>query len=155
MSADGVMFFCSSTNAHRRLWGLTGYGSTKAAVDRLVDGLRDEHPEVRFVRAVIGTTIGTEFGDSMDPDLLVEAMPRWVVAGQQTAGMMTPDQVGEVAVDVLGTLLRHPGVEIPVLPLDPTGGPLLMPPTSDVLDTALQALATGRGPGDTHDMETT
>jgi NADP-dependent 3-hydroxy acid dehydrogenase YdfG len=157
LAPGATVLVCSSTNAHRRLWGMTGYGATKAAVDRLVDGLRDEHPEVRFVRAVIGTTIGTEFGDGMDPELLLEAMPRWVVAGQQTSGMMAPEEVAEVAIDVLATLRRHPNVEIPILPLDPIGGPLLMPANREVLDHALERItaALATAPSTSTGSETT
>lgn len=140
LDPGGVMFCCSSTNTHRRLWGLTGYGATKAAFDRLIEGLRDEHPKVRFVRSVIGQTIGTEFGNSFDGAMIGEAMPRWVVSGRQCAGMMQPPELAEVIVDVLATLRSHPAIEIPELPLDPAGGPLLLPPTPDVLATAFQAM---------------
>jgi NAD(P)-dependent dehydrogenase (short-subunit alcohol dehydrogenase family) len=125
------------------LWGLTGYGATKAAFDRLIEGLRDEHPEVRFVRAIIGSTIGTEFGAGFDASVLSEAFPRWVVTGQQTAAMMQPDELAAVVVDVLATLRANPGVEIPQLPLDPPGGFMTLPPTPEVAAKVSEAL-----PGD-------
>jgi NAD(P)-dependent dehydrogenase (short-subunit alcohol dehydrogenase family) len=144
----GIVLACSSSNTHRRLWGLAGYGATKAALDRLVEGLRDEHPRVRFVRAVIGPTFGTEFGDGFDGDTLMEAKPRWVVAGQQPATMMRPDDVAAVVVDVLATMRAHPGVEIPVLPVDPPGGPALLPADGAALQLMLDVLPTADVPSD-------
>lgn len=131
LDPGGIVLFCSSSNTHRRLWGLTGYGATKAALDRLIDGLRDEHPDVRFVRAVIGPTIGTEFGDSFDGSVLDEAFPRWLVSGRQTAELMQPEEVAAVIVDVLSTLRANPKVDISRVELDPPGGPLTLDPTPD------------------------
>jgi NADP-dependent 3-hydroxy acid dehydrogenase YdfG len=119
----GIVLFTSSSNTHRRLWGLTAYGASKAALDRLVDGLRDEHPNVRIVRAVIGPTVGTEFGDEFDMPTLNEAMSRWVTEGQHTMTMMSAEDVGEVTVSLLSTLRAFPEVDIPQVHLDPPGGP--------------------------------
>src|SRR2546430_195454 len=63
LAPEGVLLFTSSSNTYRRLWGLSAYGASKAALDRLIEGLRDEHPSVRIVRATLGQTVGTEFGD--------------------------------------------------------------------------------------------
>jgi NADP-dependent 3-hydroxy acid dehydrogenase YdfG len=118
----GIVLFTSSSNTHRRLWGLTAYGASKAALDRLVDGLRDEHPNVRIVRAVIGPTVGTEFGDEFDMPTLNEAMSRWITEGQHTLTMMSAEDVGEVTVRLLSTLRAFPEVDIPQVHLDPPGG---------------------------------
>ena len=119
----GVMLFMSSTNTYRRLWGLSVYGATKAALDRLVDGLADEHPGVRFVRAVLGPTTGTEFGERFDMPTLTEAMDRWVGARQHPATMMDAPTAGDVLARFLAVLHEFPGVGIPVVHLDPSGGP--------------------------------
>jgi NADP-dependent 3-hydroxy acid dehydrogenase YdfG len=122
LDASGVLLFTSSTNTHRRLWGLNAYGASKAALDRLVDGLRDEHPTVRIVRAVIGPTTGTEFGDDFDVPILSEAMQRWIAGSTHTATMMAVEDVGEITVRLLAVLRAFPSVDIPVVHLDPAGG---------------------------------
>jgi NADP-dependent 3-hydroxy acid dehydrogenase YdfG len=124
LDASGVLLFTSSTNTHRRLWGLSAYGASKAALDRLAEGLRDEHPTLRIVRAVIGPTTGTEFGDDFDGPTLSEAMQRWVAGSTHTATMMEVEDVGEVAVRLLAVLRAFPTVDIPVVHLDPAGGPM-------------------------------
>jgi NAD(P)-dependent dehydrogenase (short-subunit alcohol dehydrogenase family) len=129
----GLFVFTSSTNTYRRLWGLSAYGASKAALDRLVDGWRDEHPHVRMLRVSIGPTIGTEFGDSFDRDTLAAAMPRWIVGGQQTAKLMSVHDVGDVLAELIGLLRAFPDVDIPALQLEPPGGLLTLPPTDDVL----------------------
>ena len=136
-----VVVFCSSTTEEQPRWGLAAYGASKAALNRVVDAFRAERPDVRFVRAVIGSTIGTEFGDAFDGRLLEEAFARWIVGAQSTAKMMTTDDLAPVVLDVLCTLRAHPEVDIPRIDLEPTGGPLTVPPTPDVIATAFEALA--------------
>jgi NAD(P)-dependent dehydrogenase (short-subunit alcohol dehydrogenase family) len=133
VDGGGVLLFLSSSNTHRRLWGLTAYGASKAALDRLVDGLRDEHPSTRCMRVTIGPTAGTEFGDAFDGATLTDAMPRWVVAGQQTARMMTVEQAGDAIAAVLALLRAFPAVSIPHLDLDPAGGVLTLPPGPEAM----------------------
>lgn len=133
LSRDGLLFFTSSSNTYRRLWGLSAYGASKAALDRLIDGLRDEHPTVRMVRATIGQTVGTEFGDAFDGQTLADAMPRWIVGGQQTATMMSCADVGEIAAGILGLLRTYPTIDMPHVELGPAGGQFTLPPTADLL----------------------
>jgi len=125
----GVLLVLSSTIDERERWGLETYGVSKAALNRLVVGLRGEHPDVRFVRATIGNTAGTEFGGNFtDGDLLREAMARWVVSGQHTKAQMPLDGVADVIVGLLALLHAHPDVDVPKLNLEPPGGLLTMPP---------------------------
>lgn len=133
LSDRGVVLFTSSSNTHRRMWGLSGYGTSKAALDRMIAGLRDENPQYRFVCASLGPTIGTEFGDEFQGEILGEAMPRWIVSGQMTRGMMPVEELAAVVVDLLATLAAHPEVDIPRIDLDPPGGIVTAPATPDVL----------------------
>jgi NAD(P)-dependent dehydrogenase (short-subunit alcohol dehydrogenase family) len=135
-----ILAFLSSTNTHRRLWGLSGYGASKAAFDRYVIGLRDEHPRLRVVRLRIGSTIGTEFGDGFDGATLTEALARWVVGGVHTARLMAVPDVASVVVGVLSLLRSHPGVDMPEVLLDPPGGLATVPVTPDVVAQAYSAL---------------
>lgn len=150
---SAVVVFCSSTTDEQPRWGLAAYGASKAALNRVVDAFRAERLDLRFVRAVIGSTIGTEFGDAFDGPLLEEAFARWIVGAQSTAKMMTTDDLAPVVLDVLSTLRAHPGVDLPRIDLEPTGGPLTVPPTPEVIAAAFDALAaeisakTDDGPG--------
>jgi NAD(P)-dependent dehydrogenase (short-subunit alcohol dehydrogenase family) len=141
LPAGAIVVFCSSTTDEQPRWGLAAYGASKAALNRVVDSYRAERPDVRFVRAVIGSTVGTEFGDGFDGELLQEAFARWIVNAQGTAQMMTTDDLVPVLVDLLTTLRAHPGVDLPRVDLAPTGGLLTLPPTPEIIATAYDALA--------------
>lgn len=140
LPAGAVVVFCSSTADEQPRWGLAAYGASKAALNRVCSAFRSERPDVRFVRAVIGSTIGTEFGAAFDGALLEEAFARWIVGAQTTATMMTTDDLAPVMLDVLATLRAHPEVDLPRIDLEPTGGPLTVPPTPDVIAAAFGAL---------------
>ncbi|MEY2423161.1 MAG: hypothetical protein QOI95_3228 [Acidimicrobiaceae bacterium] len=122
-TSNGVMLFCSSTTDDEHRWGLGSYGVSKAALNRLVDGLRAEHPEVRFVRATLGPTMSTGFAGGWDGDLLGEAFNRWIERGQHTANTMPLDGLAHVVVSLLATLHAHPEVAMPIVHLEPPGGP--------------------------------
>lgn len=119
---NGVMLFCSSTTDVEHRWGLGSYGVSKAALNRLVDGLRAEHRDVRFVRATIGPTMGTEFANTFDPELLNDAFTRWINLGQHTANTMSVDGLAQVVMSLITTLLEHPDVDMPRVYLEPPGG---------------------------------
>jgi NADP-dependent 3-hydroxy acid dehydrogenase YdfG len=139
LSPAAVAMFCSSTTDDQPRFGLSSYGVTKAALNRLVESLRAEHRGVRFVRVTIGSTFGTEFGDNFPPEFLQQAFAEWVVNAQHTANMMQPDDVAQVMVDLIATMRAHPNVDIPALALEPPGGPLTLPATPDVIAQAFEA----------------
>jgi NAD(P)-dependent dehydrogenase (short-subunit alcohol dehydrogenase family) len=64
--------------------GLAAYVVSKAALDKLVDAWRAEHPEVGFTRLTIGDCIGgdgdslTQFADAWDTELAAELGAEWV-----------------------------------------------------------------------------
>ena len=120
------MVFCSSTVEDQPRWGLSPYGVSKVALNRLVECLRVEHEELRFVRATIGSTTGTEFGDKFDSDMLNEAFAQWIVRAQHTNEMMVVGDVAAVLLDVVGTLLDKPRVHIPTVKIEPPGGALTL-----------------------------
>lgn len=67
--------------------GLATYTVTKAALDKLVEAWRVEHPEVGFTRLVVGDCAGGEgmassqFINSWDMELLGEVYPTWLSRG--------------------------------------------------------------------------
>ena len=129
----GVMVFCSSTVEDQQRWGLSAYGVSKVALNRLVECLRAEHEDVRFVRATIGSTVGTEFGANFSDDALSEAFAHWIVRAQHTTQMMVVEDVSSVLLDLLAMLLERPGVHMPTVKIEPPGGPLTLEPTADVV----------------------
>src|SRR5437016_3389520 len=84
--SGGVAAYLSSVSASMTPpWpGLGAYIVSKAALEKLVDAWRAEHPGVGFTRVSVGDCAGGE-GDSMtqfaagwDPELVMELMPTWV-----------------------------------------------------------------------------
>jgi NAD(P)-dependent dehydrogenase (short-subunit alcohol dehydrogenase family) len=120
-SSSGVMLFCSSTTDDEHRWGLGAYGVSKAALNRLVDGLRAEHPDVRFTRTTLGPTLTAGFAAEWDPDRLNDAFARWVKEGQQKRNVMPVEGVAQVLLTLITTLLEHPDVAIPEVHVEPPG----------------------------------
>jgi NAD(P)-dependent dehydrogenase (short-subunit alcohol dehydrogenase family) len=96
VDAHGVAVYLSSISAsHTPVWpGLGAYITTKAALEKLVEAWRTEHPEVAFTRIVVGDTAGgegpgmTEFANDWDPALAAEFAPLWLERGLSTLGGM-------------------------------------------------------------------
>jgi NAD(P)-dependent dehydrogenase (short-subunit alcohol dehydrogenase family) len=143
LAPRGIVAYCSSTTDDQPRWGLASYAVTKAALNRLVEAWRAEHRDARFVRVTIGSTIGTEFGDNFDAPTLQEAFAHWVVNAQHTTNLMQPADVAAVLADLVATLRAHPDVDIPVLALDPPGGPLTLPATREMVERAFGSVGDG------------
>jgi NADP-dependent 3-hydroxy acid dehydrogenase YdfG len=140
-ATGGPMVFLSSTTERQPRWGLSAYGVSKAALNQLIDALRAEHRAARFVRVTVGSTLGTEFGNHFDGEVLTEAMAHWVVAAQHTAKYLTSSDLADVLVRLLDLLLENPAIDVPNLSLEPPGGPLTLPATPDVLERLYADLA--------------
>jgi NAD(P)-dependent dehydrogenase (short-subunit alcohol dehydrogenase family) len=85
-AAHGNAVYLSSVTESGPVWtGLSLYGTSKAALARLVDSWRYEHPEVAFTRFVLGPISGDEiesrFNADWDPALAMELGPQWVARG--------------------------------------------------------------------------
>ena len=61
LAPGSVVAFVSSESVGRPRQGLVPYGAGKAALEEVVRGWRVEHPERRFLLAVVGATMGTDF----------------------------------------------------------------------------------------------
>ncbi len=87
--SDGVAVFLSSMSASLTSpWpGLGSYTVTKAALDKLVDAWRNEHPKVGFTRVIVGECGGGEgdatsqFTTDWNTDLAGELFPIWTERG--------------------------------------------------------------------------
>jgi NAD(P)-dependent dehydrogenase (short-subunit alcohol dehydrogenase family) len=82
----GRAVYLSSVTEAGPVWpGLSLYGTSKAALARLVESWRQEHRDVVFTRLVLGPIggpdIGSEFGFDWDPELAGELFPEWIALG--------------------------------------------------------------------------
>lgn len=86
VESNGTALFLSTVSASLTApWpGLASYTVTKAALDKLVEAWRAEHPEVGFTRLVVGDCAGGEgiassqFMTGWDMELLGELYPTWL-----------------------------------------------------------------------------
>ena len=107
--SGGVAAYLSSASASLTPpWpGLGAYAVSKAALDKLIEAWRSEHPGVGFTRIVVGDSAGGEgdaasqFANQWDQELAAEVMPMWFARGYMTGGLMPPEQVVDVAEFVL------------------------------------------------------
>jgi NAD(P)-dependent dehydrogenase (short-subunit alcohol dehydrogenase family) len=102
--------------------GLAAYLVSKAALDKMVDAWRIEHPEVGFTRVTVGDCPGGE-GDSMtgfandwDSDLAIELGTIWMERGHMNGGFIEVHELVQLVHDVM----RHgASVSIPSVTITP------------------------------------
>jgi NAD(P)-dependent dehydrogenase (short-subunit alcohol dehydrogenase family) len=120
LGPDSLVAFTSSESAGETRWGMSSYQASKAALDSTIKSWRNEHPERRFMRVVMGATIGTDFGAEFDNDLLGVAFERWIATGISMT-LMEAENVGRHLAEVLAVAFAHPTVDVPDLVIDPRG----------------------------------
>jgi NAD(P)-dependent dehydrogenase (short-subunit alcohol dehydrogenase family) len=119
-ASGGVAAYLSSVSASLTApWpGLGAYAVSKAALDKLVEALRGEHPEVRFTRVVVGDTTGgeghsaTEFATGWDPDLFTSSVTAWFARGFMSGGLIDIGDLVDIVHLVLGTPAAIPSITI-------------------------------------------
>jgi NAD(P)-dependent dehydrogenase (short-subunit alcohol dehydrogenase family) len=121
-ATSGTVAFLSSVSASQTPpWpGLGAYIVSKAALDKLVDAWRAEHPEIGFTRLVVGDCAGgqgdsqSEFNVGWDPELTAELAPGWVTKGYIAGSLIEIDQLVAVVDAVLrgGASLSMPSVTV-------------------------------------------
>ncbi len=119
---EGVVLYLSSVSASLTPpWpGLGAYVVSKAALDKLVEAWRAEHPDVRFTRLVVGDCGGgegdsrTEFSAEWDPDLAAQYGMTWLERGYIAGALIEVDELVGAVDDVLhaGTSLSMPTVTV-------------------------------------------
>lgn len=121
--AGRAVYFSSVSGSRTPPWpGLGAYGVSKAALDRLVEAWRTEHPDVGFTCLVVGDCAGGEgdsltgFANEWDFDLFGELHPTWE-ARQLLSGSLF--DVEELVTAVHGLLQHGPSVAIPTMVLSP------------------------------------
>jgi NAD(P)-dependent dehydrogenase (short-subunit alcohol dehydrogenase family) len=106
-ASQGRALFISSISADDPRPMLVPYGASKAALNALIRGWRNEHPHLCFVRVVIGPT-ATEIGSGWDTARMTEFAAVRAERGLLRARIMTP---AEVAHEVLATLVSPVWIE--------------------------------------------
>lgn len=123
--SGGLAVYVSSDSVGRPRQGLAAYSASKAALDEMLRGWRLEHPELRFLRLVLGPTLGTDVARDYDAAAAGDLLRRWVAHGFMTERHLQAAELGELLADVLATCLAHPDVAVEDLRLEPPGPPLL------------------------------
>jgi NAD(P)-dependent dehydrogenase (short-subunit alcohol dehydrogenase family) len=109
-ASGGVAAYLSSVSASLTPpWpGLGAYIVSKAALDKLVEAWRAEHPNVGFTRVIVGDCAGgegpsrTEFAAAWNLDLAAELAPVWVERNLINGSLLDVEEL----VRVIDTVLR-------------------------------------------------
>ncbi len=107
-SGGRAVYFSSPAGGFGPPWpGLGAYGVSKAALDRLVEAWRAEHPNIGFTCLIAGECTGGE-GDAQtgmsgdwDPELAMAAHPMWSARGCMPGKLMPVEDL----VNVVHTIL--------------------------------------------------
>ena len=108
-ASQGTAVYLSSVSAsHTPPWpGLGAYAVSKAALEKLVEAWRAEHPRIGFTRVTVGDCAGGE-GDAMtgfnadwDMDLVTEMAPIWVAREYIAGALLEVDELVAVVESIL------------------------------------------------------
>jgi NAD(P)-dependent dehydrogenase (short-subunit alcohol dehydrogenase family) len=121
-ASSGVATYLSSVSASATTpWpGLGAYIASKAALEKLVDAWRVEHPGVGFTRITVGDCAGGE-GDAMvqfntdwDSDLFMEMATIWMNRGMLSGALVEVEELIKVVATVLsaGATATIPSVAV-------------------------------------------
>jgi NAD(P)-dependent dehydrogenase (short-subunit alcohol dehydrogenase family) len=110
LGRSGTFIAMSSDVVQRPRTGLSAYAASKAALERLIQGWRHEHPWLRFTTVAIGDTFPTDFGNAFDGDVLTRVLDEWAARGLAQARFMDPGDVARALLAVAGTMVDTPDV---------------------------------------------
>jgi NAD(P)-dependent dehydrogenase (short-subunit alcohol dehydrogenase family) len=121
-ASGGAAVYLSSVSAsHTPPWpGLGAYAVSKAALDKLVEAWRAEHPDIGFTRLVVGDCAGgegdamTQFAQDWDAELAAEVAPTWVARNYIAGNLMDVDRLVAMVDAVLreGATLSVPTITV-------------------------------------------
>jgi NAD(P)-dependent dehydrogenase (short-subunit alcohol dehydrogenase family) len=128
-ASGGVAAYLSSVSASLTPpWpGLGAYAVSKAALDKLVEAWRAEHPHVGFTRVVVGDCAGgegdaqTQFATGWDMDLAAELFPIWSARNYLSGSLIEVDEL-VAAIDAVlrgGATLSIPSITLAPRPAPP------------------------------------
>ena len=118
--SNGAAAYLSSVSASMTPpWpGLGAYAVSKAALDKLVEAWRAEHPRINFTRVIVGDCAGgdgearTEFASGWDMQLAGELFPIWVARGYVAGALMDVEDLVETVDSVLRTRASVPSITV-------------------------------------------
>jgi NAD(P)-dependent dehydrogenase (short-subunit alcohol dehydrogenase family) len=120
--SEGAAIYLSSVSASQTPpWpGLGAYAVSKAALDKLVDAWRAEHPGIGFTRLVVGDCGGGEgdsvtgFADGWDIDLAAEVAPIWASRNYMAGVVMDVERLVAMVHAVLrdGATVSIPSITV-------------------------------------------
>ncbi|MED5812131.1 SDR family oxidoreductase [Mycolicibacterium sp. 050232] len=107
-TGGSAVYLSSLSASYTNPWPLLGaYAVTKAALDKLVEAWRIEHPNIGFTRLAVGDSFGgegdsqTEFNKSWDPEALDKAIRLWMERGEMQGGLVDAGHLADVVHSVL------------------------------------------------------
>ena len=107
-AAGSAIYLSSLSASYSAPWPMLGaYAVSKAALDKLVEAWRIEHPNIGFTRLAVGDCFGgqgdsqTEFNKTWDPDALEKAIRFWMDNGYMQGGLVDADHLVGVVHSVL------------------------------------------------------
>jgi len=136
--SSGCAIYLSSVSASMTTpWpGLGAYAVSKAALDKLVEAWRVEHPEVGFTRMVVGDCAGGEgdavsgFPGEWDMELAAEIAPQWISKGLMTGSLLEVEEL----IAMVHTVVRSGAtVSIPSVTVAPRPGANVAPSLEDAM----------------------
>ena len=129
--SGGRAAYLTSTSSHfTPPWpGLGAYAVSKAALNKLVEAWRAEHPSVGFTQVIVGECGGgegdarVEFNDGWDLELATEFAPIWMAREYFSGHLMDVDELVRMVDTVLrcGASANIPSIA--VLPRPPAPAP--------------------------------
>jgi NAD(P)-dependent dehydrogenase (short-subunit alcohol dehydrogenase family) len=99
--SSGVSLYFTSVSASMTdPWpGLGSYAVSKAALDKMIEAWRSEHPHLGFTRVIIGDCAGGEggaavgFNANWDREAAMEVVPSWIERQLLTGALMDVDEL--------------------------------------------------------------
>lgn len=122
LARNAVCALISSEIVGNPYAGLTPYAVSKAALEELVRGWREEHPELRFCALRVGATDGTEFARGFDPEIAASLLPRWIAQGRIPDQFIDVIQLGNAIAQTLDLAARSPTIDVQDLVIRAAGG---------------------------------
>jgi NADP-dependent 3-hydroxy acid dehydrogenase YdfG len=120
-SAGTAVYFSSVSASQTPPWpGLGAYAVSKAALDKLVEAWRSEHPIVAFTRLIVGDCGGGEgdsrtgFTDEWDNELAAEVGQVWLARSYLSGSLIDVEHLVAVVDAVLrgGASVSMPSVTV-------------------------------------------
>lgn len=110
LSPTAIVAGLSSESVAQPRPALGAYSSSKAALERLLEAWRAEHPGIRFCCVVVGATFPTDFAAHFEPELLGRALEDWARRGLAQQEFMSADDVADVLAGTMAVAAEYPAV---------------------------------------------